>query len=127
MSEIEHNHEQGMNVPRRKPSELVGNVVPMVRHSSAVFAPRLTVPRRAKVNSARIDYPLIGDDLERLQTNACAGMMAFKMVHDQIELLRLHERRHGLDAHARHTVLAQIYAGLNAASRMMNPYRRPRG
>jgi hypothetical protein len=116
-----------VHVPRTRKTELPINVVPLVRRSPALNAPKLTVPRRAKVNSARIDFPLLEGDLERLQTNACAGMMAFKMVIDQIELLRVTERRDGMNEYARHTLLAQIYTGLNRASRMMNPYRRPRG
>ena len=107
----------------RKADAPIGNVVTLIRSSPT----RPTLPRRAKVNSARIDFPLLIDDFERLQTNASSGMLAFRLVYDQIEQLLLTERRDGVSQQARELLLTQIYSGLNVASRMMNPYRRPRG
>lgn len=110
----------------RKADTPVGNVVSLVRRSPAPSA-KLVLPRRTKAHAARIDFPLLEDDLERVQANARGGIMAFQMVHDQLELLSITERRTGVSTEARRTLLAQIYAALNNASRMMNPYRRPRG
>lgn len=121
---------RGIRPLRKRQGTTDADIIPL-RPDAVPVMPKVThrprrMPRRARVQSARIDFPLLEDDPERMQANAYHGLTAFKMIWDSYEVLRHEEARHGANPERRAALATQAYALLNEASRMMNPYRRSR-